>query len=387
VSVSNIRFSLGWNFDPELIQAVHILNKNCSGVARIDEVYGTLPDSPILSARPISRVPRVSWAAFEEQVLGLKSGDVHFNFLMNTVQSLDSELIEELPPYLDRLAQIGVRRLTVGTPALASFVKTIHPDFHVTISITWGASTLEQVWEIESAGADAVVLDAVKVNRDFELLRNLVKISGLECRLYANMSCLSNCPVVREHYDMFSNHQDETTALLNDAFFLGCCLVKMHNPIEWIQMPWIRPEDVPIYASEGISFFKLSDRLASSSTLSFIAKSYLSLESVEDLFPLIERDGAKFGVLYDSGKPRMSVMNKKIPRDFIEHFRSGQCTSRDLSCDYCGEVASKSVDFDMEDRAQDISASLLDLVPPILLGRAKSIPLYSDTFHAATSGV
>jgi collagenase-like PrtC family protease len=268
---------------------------------------------------------------------------------MNTAQRLDTALTESIKAYLSRLVDVGVYRFTVGTPELCEVVKAFFPRSHVTMSITYGIHSIEKLFQAEAAGADAVYLDGVSVNRDFGLLRVLLNRASVECRLYANMSCLSNCPVVGKHYAMFSGSQSESTSQLNDAFFAGCSLVKLRNPTEWLQMPWIRPEDVLAYASEGVYHFKLADRLAPTPSLLVIAQSYLRRKSPDNLFDLMERDGAKYKLLSAKAKTQESapvyVHSKRLPPDFLEHFRENGCKSNDASCDTCVALTQDAVEI------------------------------------------
>jgi hypothetical protein len=363
---AQIRFSIGYNFDPALIDGIADVNVLHGGERRVDEVFAALPDSPLSSARPTARIPRLPWSGFVSQVSALRSASIKFNFLMNTAQSVVPEKEPQLRDYLARLEQAGVERLTVGTPALCRLAKSWFPRVHVTLSITYGCKTKRQLTEAEEAGVNAVYLDGVYVNRDFPLLRSLVKASAIECRLYANMSCISQCPVAPAHYGLFARQSNETVNL-NDAFFAGCTMVKLRNPVEWLQMPWIRPEDVAVYAEEGVSHFKLADRLASTPALIRIAKAYVRGKSPHNLFLLMERDGAKYWKVLPevsaSKQAPIQVRSRRIPASFIQHFRSGGCTSSDRSCDFCRYVADRSIRVTEQATAAAVPLELSRLVP------------------------
>ena len=379
-----ILYSLGFNYDPKLI--IGIVNANaCYGKdSRIDEVFASLPDCPISSARPTYLIPNVPWKQFRIQVRTLRASGVAFNFLMNTAHRLDSKTRSRLNAYLKNLSDAGVERLTVANPDLCEFVKCALPQFHVTMSITYGIHSHEKLVRAEAAGADAAYLDGVHVNRDFDRLRALLKRARIECRLYANMSCLSHCPVVGKHYAMFSGTQTTATAIRNDAFFAGCSLVKLKNPIEWMQMPWIRPEDIAVYASEGIRHFKLADRLAPTRTLLRIAEAYLRKKSPPNLFRLMERDGIKYRLILDvrarSRRKQATplwVSSKKIPADFIDHFRQDGCKSNDVRCKVCIELTQKIVKV-AGNWCEELSPTFNELVPLQLRKRIKADVLNLD---------
>jgi collagenase-like PrtC family protease len=371
---SGLRFSIGFNFDPLLVAGLTRLNEE-SSLARIDEVYAALPDCPISSARPTTRLPRVAWPDFASLVQRLAERGIAFNYLMNTSQECDASLGGEVRSYLRRLSRIGVSRFTMGTPQLCELAKRTLPRSHVTMSITRGIRTGKRLVEARDAGADAAYLDGVFVNRDFESLRALARVPGIEPRLYANMSCISGCPLVRQHYRAFAGEQGLETESLNDSYFAGCSLVKLRSPNEWIQMPWIRPEDIPVYAHEGIRTFKLSDRLAPTEVLLHIAEAYLSGESPPDLFALIDRDGVKYDkLLGDGASPEgrpLSIRADRIPHDFIEHFRKGECTSREPRCQICSAVARLAVERHPAWKEELISPDVLAGIPAPLLARAQ----------------
>jgi collagenase-like PrtC family protease len=372
---NRISYSLGFNFDPELSMRLAEINDVYGGRSRIDEVFAALPDCPISSARPTDRIPNLTWEEFRRQVRVLRDSGIGFNYLMNTSQRVDSTLTSKVKTYVQRLVDTGVDRITAGTPELCAFIKSFFSRVHVTISITYGTKSKNRLTEAELAGADAVYLDGVYVNRDFELLRTLLKQSRIECRLYANMSCISRCPVVGKHYQMFSGNQSSVTSRHNDAFFAGCSLVKLRNPVEWLQMPWIRPEDVVAYATEGVTHFKLADRLASTSTLVVIAASYLSAKSPDNLFDLMERDGVKYRLLECETNLRNSktvpifVHSKRLPSNFIAHFQKQGCTSSDTSCKFCVNLAHNAVEI-WSKTSTELPSAFRELIPVELKKRA-----------------
>ena len=168
------------------------------------------------------------------------------------------------------------------------------------------------------------------------------------------------------------------TEKLNDLFFAGCSLSKLSSPIEWIQMPWIRPEDVDVYSSEGIKNFKLSDRLATTNTLLKIAKAYLSKTTPDNLFEIIERDGKKYNDLIFGAKndiektlSPMHVASNKIPKIFIEHFVKGSCNSRNIECSICQNVTVQAVKINNDFIPQKDLFGYSDKLPNNLLDRIR----------------
>ena len=346
--MSEITYSIGYNFDRNLANELDRINRSRGRIGDVREVFGATADSPYPSARPSTRLPEAGSSDLAWHVAALADVGIAFNYLLNApVTSVDYDVVAR---YCGQLQAIGIRRLTAGTPEICIAIKRAIPEMHVTMSLTYGVRSPAMLERAVNAGADAVYLDAVYVNRNFSLLRDLIARSRAEVRLYANVSCVSRCPVVRQHYAIFVG-QNEHTAERNDWFFAGCTALKLALPVEWMQMPWIRPEDINIYVREGIRHFKLADRLAGTSVLGRIARAYVTGRSPEDLFPIIERDGAKYQAYgFPPTKPPMRVWSKRIPEAFIEHFRANMCTSSDPDCPQCLAAAASSVECNSEAR-------------------------------------
>lgn len=357
-------FSLACNLDPELPLVVSRLNDQAAGGRRIVEVFGALPDSPVPSARPTSRIPSLSRDAFARQVAAYLAVGVRFNYLLNAPNAPLGDL-RYVREYLHFLRDTGVTSLTVGSLELCRFVRdAMGGAFDLTMSITFHVHDEVRLELAERAGVDAVYLEPTRVNRNFTILRQLVRAARTQVRLYANVSCIAACPVAEAHYALFSEQSHKDARSGNDAFFLGCALVKL-DPVEWIQMPFIRPEDVDVYLAEGVLHFKLSDRLATTPILERIGGAYLSGDSGDDLFALIERDGAKFRLL-GLNSP-YSVVGSRLPCTFVDHFRSGDCSGTPR-CSTCKGFAAAAVER-IHDREPVLPAGV---APYQLLQRARS---------------
>jgi len=340
---NSIEFSLGYNFDPELIDVVHKLNLTYGGQRRITEFFAALPDGPYLSTRPGNRILNTSWRQFEQQLKRMKEHSISFNYLFNAKTDLNEIDLSEFKTFLNKLFEIGVSKLIAYSPELCRFIKKVNPHFEITISSVYNIRSKAQIDEVHASGADCAYLDSIFINRNFHLLRALKDYARIPLKLYANVSCLSQCPNKDLHYTALSIPDKSYQVEMNDKLFNYCSLEKINNPTVWLQMQWIRPEDIDVYVQEGFSHFKLTDRLAPTETLTMIAEHYLQGESPADLFPLMERNGSKFKSIATDNNNPIVVDNLKIPKDFIEHFRKGDCVSANIDCRYCNEVANKSI--------------------------------------------
>jgi collagenase-like PrtC family protease len=347
-------FSVGFNHDEQLIDILERLNSQSVTGLRIGEVFSSIGNSPIPSARVGSQIPRISESAFVGQVRRLKSMNIAYNYLFNAASYEPPVCLVHIDRYISFLLDAGIERVTVNTIWLIEHLKRRHPRFHVTMSITAGIDSKAKLCRARDAGADAAYLCPVKMNRDFEAIVNCTAVQGIAVKLYANVSCISNCPVVTSHYGLFraqGSHVDhDSIAATNAEYFSACTQIKLLKPVEWIQMPWIRPEDIRVYAELGVSTFKLSDRLATTSTLRKITESYMTCKSPNNLADIIERDYKKYE-MFDIGHERRELIHvdsRSINCDFIQHFKNGSCKSRDTNCRICLHVANNSVRYSEE---------------------------------------
>ncbi len=340
-----INFSLGYNFDSELINKVAKLNNKFNTNRRINEFFAALPNSPLLSTRPNSRIPSISWKDFSSQISKMKENKINFNYLINAKIEKEDFNKTKITDFLKKLYDIGIEDLIVFSPELCSLIKSIKANFSITISSVYNIRTEEQLDHAYDYGADFIYLDSIYINRNFELLRKLYHHSRLPLKLYANVSCLSQCVKKDLHYSVLSNTDSNYQVEMNDQLFNYCSIEKLDNPVKWIQMQWIRPEDIDTYVQEGFHNFKLTDRIAPTENLVLIAEHYLKGQSPQNLFPLMERNGTKYRKFasYKKGIQPFCVDNTKIPKDFIEHFRSGLCDSTNDNCDYCNRIAERSL--------------------------------------------
>jgi collagenase-like PrtC family protease len=338
-----MNFSLGYNFDSSLIDEIIRLNSINVSHRRISEFFAAMPDSPYLSTRPDSRIKNISWDDFEVQVKKMHENSINFNYLFNAKNELKELNLTKFRHFLNKLEDIGIKQLIAYSPDLCKVIKKSNPNFEITISSVYGVKTKAQLDEVHKSGADYAYVDSIFINRNFKLLRELRKHAKVPLKLYANVSCLSQCPNKDLHYTVLSSSDRKYQIEMNDELFKYCSTKKLSNPTTWIQMQWIRPEDIEVYVEEGFNHFKLTDRLAPTESLILIAEHYLKGISPADLFPIMERNGTKYKDLMANTQVPFFVDNSKIPNDFIEHFRKGICNSSDIHCKYCNEIAKKTI--------------------------------------------
>ena len=80
---TKIKFSLGFNFDPQLIEGIAELNEKAPPGRKVTEFFAALPDSPIISTRPDNRIPHITWNEFVTQLKKMRNYNLDLNYVLN----------------------------------------------------------------------------------------------------------------------------------------------------------------------------------------------------------------------------------------------------------------------------------------------------------------
>jgi collagenase-like PrtC family protease len=265
-----VRFSLAANYDPELVPALALYP--------VDEVYGKFPDDGISGGRPRYLATPLSASAMRRYVRQLEQHGIAFNYLMNGACFGNREWTrswqKRLTALLGRLADLGVRRLTVSTPYLLELVKRRFPDFKVKVGIYAQVDTPRRARFWEDLGADAITLESFSINRNFSRLAAIRTAVRCDLQLIVNHVCLPNCPLQSYHQNGFAHASDDTNTLFIDYCLLRCSRLRLTDPSQFIKAAWIRPEDIGVYEAMGYTTFKLLERGIPSSELLRRVKAY-----------------------------------------------------------------------------------------------------------------
>ena len=138
------------------------------------------------------------------------------------------------------------------------------------------------------------------------------------------------------------------------------------DPSELIRMHWIRPEDLPLYAREGITFFKLDGRDKEPSYLLHMIRAYLEGSYEGNFFHLmqpefcmnlsdIKNESACFAEMDDreldawtdtylreAGEWQLGISNRNLD-GFAQAFADQRivCRGNCRECGYCSHYAKK----------------------------------------------
>jgi len=372
-----MRFSLAANYDPDLIPRLDPYP--------VEDVYGKFPADFFGGGRPSYMGTPLSQRDLRDYVARLSRHGIAFNYLLNASCMGNSEWSRrwqrKLHSFLDSLLEMGVRRLTVSTPFLLEAAKTRFPDFHVKVGIYAQVDTPRRARFWEGLGADAITLESFSINRDLERLKAIRQAVRCDLQLIANHPCLPNCAMQPYHQNGFAHSSNGSRTLFIDYCFLRCSRRRLEDPSLLIKAAWIRPEDTAVYEAMGFTTFKLLERGIPSAELLKRVEAYSRRRFDGNLAELLLPYGfqqplskASFWTLRHFFRPRQAGFRKlkplydlmkgqgmlfprdsspiridasRIPADFIEGFRSRDCTRLDCrECGYCEGIAREAVEID-----------------------------------------
>ena len=369
-----VRFSLAANYDPELVPAL--------AAYPVDEVYGKFPADGVSGGRPRYLATPLSETDLRQYILQLDRHGMAFNYLLNGACFGNREWTrawqKQVTALLDKLGDLGVRRLTVSTPFLLELVKRRFPEFTVKVGIYAQVDTPRRARFWEDLGADAITLESFSINRNFRRLAEIRQSVRCDLQLIANHACLPNCPMQTYHQNGFAHASDDSGTLFIDYCFLRCSRSRLADPSQFIKAAWIRPEDLAVYEAMGYTTFKLLERGIPSAELLRRVKAYSERRFTGNLADLLLSYGFKDPIRKESlwalrhfwkprqAKPRrlkplldlarlqgmlsplpespIRVDAQRIPANFLDGFRDRDCASLDCrTCGYCERIAAQAV--------------------------------------------
>ncbi|MFO7963924.1 MAG: U32 family peptidase [Desulfobacterales bacterium] len=381
-----MKLTLAANYDPELIPKLKPYP--------VEEVYGKLPFDCVGGGRAGFMGTSLSEKKLAGYVSELERHGIHFNYLLNSSCTGNREWQrswqKKVMRLIEKLGDMGIRRLTVSTPYMMELIKKRFPEFFVKIGIYAQVDTPRRAKFWEELGADAINLESFSINRNFPRLAAIREAVDCELQLIANHPCLPNCAMQPYHQNGFAHASDGSKGVFIDYCFLRCSEKRLADPSLYIKSAWIRPEDLHVYEALGYSTFKLIERNIPSSELlkrvvaysqrtfqgnlaelllpygfketppkgiSWIVKHFfkpiqISPFKIKALYELVRSQG----MLFPQAQSPVWIESSRIPDDFIQGFEHRDCEV--LSCDrcgYCADIAAAAVFVDDDFRKEALA--------------------------------
>lgn len=337
------RLVLPTNWDPELLPRLAPL--------RPAYLYGSLPAEGTLRTR--EQLPAVGERQVEEQVAAAAAEGIGFLYVMNATCGGNRELSEagrwELMQRCQWLCEAGARGVTVANPYLIELVREGFPELEVHVSVLAGVDSARKASFYRDLGVTGIYL-APEVNRDFARLRAIRR--AVDCRLsvLVNEGCLLQCPLSQYHANVVSHSAQSIDGRYHvDYCYMKCSRAKAAAPAEYLQMPWIRPEDLPVYERLGIDHAKLAGRekmgdgpASHSDWIVRAARAYREgrCEDLGELLVAVE----PVAPLQGGAGPELRVRIDSAALDgFLRYFERQRCDMDCGECSYCERWARRAV--------------------------------------------
>lgn len=267
-----------------------------------------------------------------------------FNYTFNAEvlnnKDISKSGLDEIVLFFKQLVSIGVRRVTIASPFLMDYVSKELPELKITASSITNINSVYRAKYIDDYGVDTMVYGE-DITRDFELIRSIKKNVRANTEIIVNSKCTFNCVHRVFHYASVNENTIIEDAVYNYGRYCAACREK--DPVSYIKALWIRPEDIKVYAENGVDMFKLIGReQLSDIDLYRMMEVYFSQHFSGNLLDLIHG--------FSAAKQHYYIDNKQLD-GFIMKFLNERydcllkCGSSECSyCDYYLKKSSGCID-------------------------------------------
>lgn len=354
-----------------------------------DEFYGKLASDFVGGGRSSAFLPHVKRKEVEEYIGFFRKLGIEFNYLLNGACLDNLEFTDkgqrELRLLLDWVEKMEVDSVTVSIPYLLEIIKKKYPRLKACISTYAGIDSIEKAQFWESLGADRITLYSAGITRNFKLLKKIREHVKCNIQLFANNSCLYECPLTNYHSLILTHSSQRNHAsggFMVDYCRLTCMYKRLLDPTGFIRSEWIRPEDLHYYEELGIDGIKVLDRMRVPEDTVSIVKAYAGRRYDGNLMDLLfARKGGNIwqkskifvGLRYFLRPFAVNIFRLRKTADldlalsehvyidnrsldgFLEHFLNHDCSlTRCKDCNYCRKTADDTVKIDRDWQKESI---------------------------------
>ncbi|MBC8521394.1 MAG: U32 family peptidase [Methanomicrobia archaeon] len=236
------------------------------GVKEVDEVY--MAGSPEVMGSGRATLHAALIDDIKEQTAYAHQHHVRMNVVMNPSclggYHLTFEGYKMFEWYFNELNKADVDGVTVAEPYLIELLRDF--PMETVISCVAHVDSPQRAEFFDALGADTITVDT-NINRNFGVLKAIMRAVDCTIRILVNEGCLYKCPFRHSHFNLFShittsslNARSQPLNTFGDYYFDKCISIRVRDPSQIIRSPWIRPEDVKEYEAIGIEEFKISGR-------------------------------------------------------------------------------------------------------------------------------
>ncbi len=202
---------------------------------------------------------------------------------------------EKISSFVKYLDDINADSTTVMNPFLIDIIRRNSQRIEIIASSFTEVTEPVKIARLKSRGADRIVLHQ-NVYRNFEMLKVLLKTSGLALEIIPNQGCVNQCENFISHINVVAH---SSTATEQDIRYFGefdtpiqrCRTIRQTDPIEFLMSCFIRPEDLGIYEEIGFNTFKFAGRGSSTEWMLNVIDAYVSRSYEGNIFDLSSNIG------------------------------------------------------------------------------------------------
>ena len=329
------------NFDQKYLDEV-------SKFKEVTVLFGKLPSDCIGGGVETSKLQDISDAQFETHILEAKKRGILFNYVINTPSMNNHEFTEEgrkqLNNLLEYLSGFELESITVSNPYLIRYIKKNFKNIPIKASSILLIDSVEKARHVKNMGADILVIDALLINRNFDILKSIRKAIDGEIEIMLNNNCLSNCPYLTYHQCFLGNNsRNNHYHHPYDFSYTNCSNMRLKDPAYWLKGDWIRPEDLDRYEEIGYERFKITDRSAPTDVLIKRIEAYVNRSYDGNLLDLILHYCYNDSILPEEYLENIYIDNKKLD-GYIDFFLKNNCKTLDCTkCTHCNKYAKSAI--------------------------------------------
>lgn len=327
-------FCVPADFKKETLEKLAALNKKYKD-AKVDEVYGNLPQTPYGSGRSSVSLVSVNLASLKRYIIECNKNGIVFNYTFNANTLANREFNnadkKKILIFIKKLYDAGVRRFTISLPSIISLINNNFKDVEVVLSVVNNITNEYQLKEFLEAGKVIRAYVGEEMNRRPRKLKEIVSSTEVPIATIVNPFCIFQCAYRYHHYNFMSFRDKNDKIDVIEYYGARCGQTKVNNPDEVIKIPWVRPSDIDRYIDMGVRWFKIAGRemIKADADIPKAVEIYMSKKYEGDLMDVINNFSNKhYNMIF-------SLDSKSMDPYFDYIFNKSVDCSREL-CQKCG---------------------------------------------------
>lgn len=342
-------FNIAADFKEETIDQYEALNQKYAD-SKVVETFGQISINNMYgSGRPGDMMPKTDMQALEKYVSYSSKKNINFSYTMNALCLSNREFTEaglrDIKGFLSQLSDMGIHSLTVAIPAVIDFVHRTNFKFEIKASTLCDITNANKAVAYKELGADRIVVHE-SINRDFDALRSIREAYGPNTEVITNVICHKSC-IFRPFHQIQGSHDTDPDTPSPRYYSHKCMMRRASGLHNYMNLNWIRPEDIKYYTQIGINRFKIQGRqtVVQGNPVK-VMESYMKESYDGNLMELLD-------MFNPSNSFQVYIDNKKLD-GFIDAYvkNSKFCKNDCQKCGYCMKYAERSMDVN---RMEEVS--------------------------------